>query len=383
MGKSTTKRARSNRRVKFTVEMANTTDLLLDDQNPRLHPDERGDPQSKLMVIMLERFAIDEIAESICSAGFLPLDPFVGYKTAKGLVVLEGNRRLASLQLLLDATLCPERFQDRWAGFRRRVPAGTRNTIKAIEVRVAADRAHADVLSYIGFRHVNGVLAWAAEEKAAYIAMLVERHKWSYKQIADNIGSKRHFVEKLYVGHRLVEQAKTEHVPGFDRMRQQFGVLDRAMQSPKIRAFLGVTFPDDPKKSRKPSTKPKRNLEEFARWTFGTDEHKKGLEDSRDLTKWGTVLASPDAIRYLRTADDPRFDRAYAKSGGLKEGLVDGLMGAADRLEEAIPLIRRHKSDPEVRRAVNRCADYFVQILRYFPSIQKDQGIRVQDDKAS
>lgn len=380
MRKPTTTRAGSNRRVKFTEKKANTTNLLLDEQNPRLHPDERGVSQKELIEIMLERFAIDEIAESICSAGFLSLDPFVGYKTAKGLVVLEGNRRLATLQLLLDAKLCPIRFQGRWDKLRKRVPAGTRSAIKEITVQVAADRAHADVLSYIGFRHVNGVLEWGAEEKAAYIAMLVERHKWSYKKIADNIGSKRHFVEKLYVGHRLVEQAKTEDVPGFDRMRKQFGVLDRAMQSPKIRGFLGVTFPGDPRKSRKPSRKPKRNLEDFARWTFGTDVHKKVLEDSRDLTKWGTVLASPDAIRYLRTAADPRFDRAYAKSGGLKEGLVDGLMGAADRLEEAIPLIRRHKSDRDVQRAVTRCADYFVQILRYFPSIQNDQGIRVQDD---
>jgi len=95
------------------------------------------------------------------------------------------------------------------------------------------------------------------------------------------------------------------------------------------------------------------------------------------------VLASPDAVWYLRTADDPRFDRAYAKSGGLKESLVDSLQGAADRLEEAIPLIRQHASDSNVQRAVNRCADYFVQILRYFPDIQKRQRIKVQDDKAS
>lgn len=382
MSKTTTKRGSSNRRVSFVTREELTHTLLLDDQNPRLHPDERGTSQQKLIEIMLERFAIEEIAESICSAGFLPLDPFVGYKTTKGLVVLEGNRRLATLKLLQDPKLCPKRFQNRWNEYRKRVPDSTRKAIKKIKLQVPADRAHADVLSYIGFRHVNGVLEWNAEEKAAFIATLVEEHKWSYKRIADNIGSKRHFVEKLYVAHRLVEQAKKEHVPGFDKMRQQFGVLNRALQSPNIRDFLGVTFPDDPKRSRKPSTKSKRDVEEFVRWTFGTDDDKPVLEDSRDLTKWGTVLASKDAVRYLRTADDPRFDRAYAKSGGLKEGLVESLLGAADRFEEAIPLIRQHKSDSEVQRAVNRCADYFVQILAYFPAVQKKQRIKVKDDKA-
>lgn len=383
MGKTATKRRSSTRRVEFKRKEVKTTKLLFDDQNPRLHPDERGSSQRDLINIMLERFAIDEIAESICSAGFLPLDPFVGYNTAKGLVILEGNRRLATLQLLLDPSLCPKRFQDRWDKFQKRISAGTRSTIKEISVQVIADRAHADVLSYIGFRHVNGILEWDAGEKAAYIALLVEKHGWSYKQIADSIGSKRSYVEKSYIGYRLVEQAKAEKVSGSDKMRQQFGVLNRALQTAKIREFLGVTSPNDPKKSRRPARKAKRNLEEFVRWTFGTDEKKAVLEDSRQLTKWGTILASQDAVRYLRTAEDPRFERAYAKSGGLKDSLVDGLLGAADRLEEAIPLIRKHKSDKEVKEAVNRCADYFVQVLRYFPSIQEDQGITLQDDSIS
>lgn len=383
MSKTTSKRASSNRRLTFSTQEARTPDLMLDDQNPRLHPDERGVSQKKLIEIMLERFAIDEIAESICSAGFVPLDPFVGYKTTKGLVVLEGNRRLAALKLLRDPELCPKRFRDRWDGFRTTLSSRTRNAIEEITVQVARDRTHADVLSYIGFRHVNGVMEWKAAEKAVYIAMLVDKHGWSYDQVAENIGSKRQYVEKWYVGHKLVEQAKSQHVSGSERMRNQFGVLHRALQAPKIREFLGVEFPDDPKKSRRPCTKPERDLEEFVRWTFGTDEHKAVLEDSRDLTKWGTVLASSDAVRYLRTADDPRFDRAYAKSGGLKEGLLDSLQGAADRLEEAIPLIRQHKSDSDVQRAVDCCADYFVQILRYFPDIQTKQRIKVQDDRAS
>ncbi len=380
---ATSRKSASGQHAPFPLSRAKTLDLLLDDENPRLPPEDRGASQPKLVEIMLERFAIDEIAESICAAGFLPLDPFVAYETSKGLVVLEGNRRLATLKLLLDPGACPKRFADRWDAFRARITPEIRQAIEWIDVYVAASRANADVLSYIGFRHVNGIMPWDAAEKAAYIANLVEKHGWSYQQVAEIIGSKRQFVEKWYIGYRLVAQAQSQHVPGFERMRDQFGVLHRALQAPKIRDFLGVTFPGDPKKSRKPCTRSHRDLEEFVRWTFGTDDHKPVLEDSRDLTKWGTVLESQDAVRYLRTADDPRFDRAYAKSGGLKEGLVDSLQGAADRLEEAIPLIRQNVGDADVQRAVDRCADYFVQILRYFPGIQKEQNIRVQDDRAS
>jgi hypothetical protein len=158
----------------------------------------------------------------------------------------------------------------------------------------------------------------------------------------------------------------------------RFGVLTRSLQSPGVTRFLGVGFPRDPEKSLEPSTKPNRNLEDFVRWTFGIGEDVKPvLEDSRDLTKWGQILDSDDAIRYLRTARDPRFERAFSKSGGLREGLVDSLMTAADYLAESVPLIKQHKELEDVQSAVERCTDYLSQILVHLPEIAKKQGLEL------
>jgi hypothetical protein len=145
-----------------------------------------------------------------------------------------------------------------------------------------------------------------------------------------------------------------------------------------VTRFLAVEFPRDPKKSETPSKAPNRNLEDFVRWTFGVDkEIKPVLEDSRDLTKWGQVLDSEDAVRYLRTAKDPRFERAFSKSGGLREGLVDSLMTAADYLAESVPLIKQHRELPDVQNAVERCTDYLSQILVHLPEIAKKQGLEL------
>jgi hypothetical protein len=334
---------------------------------------------------MLDLFAIEEIAESICSAGFVPLDPFIGYSAGGKTVILEGNRRLATLKLLLDSELTPERYKNTWAEFRKRLTPEIKREIQEIPVVLYADRKNADVLAYIGYRHANGIMGWDAEEKAAFIAQLVEDKSinWSYAEIARKIGSKAPQVEKLYVAHRLIEQAKEEDVAGADIMRNSFGVLTRAIQSPGVTKFLGVKFPRDPKKSTRPSSAPKRDLEDFVRWTFGTDEAKPVLEDSRDLTKWGQILDSDESVRYLRTAEDPRFDRAYAKSGGQMQGLVDSLLAAADRLSEAVPLVRQHRQEIDVQKAVERCADYTAQILRHFKEIAKRQGLKVEDDSTS
>jgi len=329
---------------------------------------------------MLEQFSIDEIAESICSAGFLPLDPFIGYQEQNKTYMLEGNRRLATIKLLLQPELTPPRFARAWDAFRGRLRPECKAAMKKINVLVYKDRRDATVLSYVGFRHVNGVLPWQAEEKAAFIANLLEDKnlRWSYDEVARKIGSKRAYVEKLYVAHRLIEQATDEEVPGTARMRSAFGVLTRALQSPGVVKFLGVEFPNDPKKSSRPCTKPKRDLEDFVRWTFGTEDVKPVVEDSRDLTKWGQALESQESVRYLRTAKDPRFERAYAKSGGLREGLIDALLAASDYLAEAVPLVRQHKGEEDVQRGVGRCADYLAQILVHFPSIAEQQGLEVR-----
>ncbi len=356
-------------------------DLALDPENPRLPPAFKNRPEKQIIEVMLDRFAIHEIAESICTAGFVPLDPFVAYDDGKRVVVLEGNRRLATLKLFLDPSLTPERYKNTWAEFRERLKPETKKAIAEISVLVYSSRRNADVLAYIGYRHASGILGWEAEEKAAFIARLLEDKDigWSYEEIARTIGSKAPHVEKLYVAHRLIEQATELDMAGADRMRSSFGVLTRALQSPGVQEFLGVKFPRDPKKSQNPVTASERDFEDFVRWTFGTDEVKPLLEDSRDLTKWGQILKSPESTQYLRTATDPRFDRAYAKSGGLKQGLVDSLLGAAENLEYAVPLVRQHRGDPEVERAMERCVDYVAQMLVQFPGIAKRQGLKIED----
>src|SRR3989304_493678 len=297
-------------------EVLNPLDLLLDPFNPRLPPSEKGKSQERLIEVMLEVFSIHEIAESICSAGFLPVDPFIGYRDGGSVYVLEGNRRVATLQLLLRPELAPPRFAKTWQEFRDRLDDSAISKFKRIPILVYADRRDAGIIAYIGYRHVNGFLPWDAQEKAAYIARLIEDKGigWTYKEIADRIGSKPSYVEKLYVAHRLIEQSNSADVPGTENMRNKFGVLTRALQSPGVNRFLELDFPNDPKKSRKPSGKPNRELEDFVRWTFGIgDEVKPVLEDSRDLTKWGQILDSDDAVRYLRASKDPRFERAFSK----------------------------------------------------------------------
>ena len=360
-------------------------DIDLDPENPRFTPEQRGKSQRQVIEILLEQHNLDEIAESICAGGFVPLDPFIVIRQNGKLTMVEGNRRLAVVKLFLAPALTPPRYAREWDDFRSRVSPEALAAMRRIQVWVYPDRKALELVSYIGYRHVTGIKEWDTEQRAAYAAELLEDKsgEWAYSRVAEVMGTKAAYVEKLYVAHRMCEQAFARDIEGADRMRDKFGILLRLIQASNVRNFLGIDLPGDPKKSRNPVTKPERDFEDFVRWGFGTETHKKILEDSRDITKYGQILASEESVRYLRASKEPSFERAYEKSGGRREGLVDNLYGAEIRLEEAVPLVREYREDKAVGNGVKRCTSYMVQILRYFPAVQQDEGLIVQDVASS
>ena len=329
---------------------------------------------------MAEKFKLEELAESIVASGYRPFDPLIGARQKNQIVVLEGNRRVAAIKLLLNPDLGPEKIRPRWRALAARLTADARDKMSKLDITVYPNRDDVDVESYIGFRHVTGVLPWPAFEKASYIAKMVA-DRLSYDEIAERLGSYPSHVERHYIAYRLVRQAIEEEIVGADRMEQFFGVLLRALQAPDIAEFLGVTFPKDAAKSRSPIDKKHIGaLQDFVRWTFGTDDQTRVVSDSRQLTKWGKILNSADAVRYLRSASAPSFDRAWYKSGGQAESLVEALHAAADRLEESVPTISKtYARDPDVVEGVRRCTQYLVKILRYFPSLAKKYNIDTSD----
>lgn len=356
------------------IDSANPLDIRLDPDNPRLPPAQRGGDQAELIQLLIRSFHLDDLGRSIAEKGYLPYDPIVTFRNEEGnLVVREGNRRIAVLQLLLNPNRAPEGKRARWKDLAKRA-SGHQATMSPIPVFVAENPDEPSLLAYIGFRHVSGILQWKSFEKAQYIAQLVEKGL-DYSQVAREIGSRSDAVERHYVAHQLVDQAKSLDIPGHKVPRRYFGILLRALNTPGTRAFLGLEYPGDTDKSRRPVPGNKSQaLAEFVKWTFGTDDDAPVVEDSRQLSKWGTILESAEALSYLRSAGRPTFERTLFKAAGEKESVVDLLSQAATRLEEAIPHIRRNKDDKDVHQFADLCADYISQILINFPEIAKKYG---------
>src|SRR5580700_3461590 len=80
--------------------------LLLDAENPRLveYGLTAGATQFDILRVLWERMAISELAMSIAYNGYFEHEPLfaITHPGSEDLVVIEGNRRLAAVKLLLD-----------------------------------------------------------------------------------------------------------------------------------------------------------------------------------------------------------------------------------------------------------------------------------------
>jgi hypothetical protein len=361
------------------IEQMNPLGIQLDPYNPRLSAEEEGSDQAQLIQVMIRRFKIEELAESILESGYLPFDPLVGYRTDGSVVVREGNRRIAALKLLLNPTLAPERNQARWDELSRSLSTEKREGLEIVEIQVYDDPENIDLTTYLGFRHVTGALKWPALEKASFMAELVQQG-WDYRSIAKRIGSYGKHVERHYVAFQVVQQSTTLEISGAEFIRQRFGVLLRALQTPGIRNFIGVAYPDDPERSREPvPTEREQEFRDFVKWTFGTDDVGPVVSDSRQLSDWGQILESPEALSYLRRSSRPSFERAWFRSGGQAQSVAESLFIAADHLQEVVPLVSALTDKSEVRAGFGQCARFFRQVLTHFPDIGREYGLDIDD----
>lgn len=139
-------------------------DLLLDDENPRfviLGNRKQEDIRRYLLTY-----------EDVCAlvggindyGGLLPGERIVALKRDDKYVVIEGNRRTCSLQILLDPNLVPE-------GFQHRIPKASdeiKNNCQTIEVDLVPNREAA--LALMTRRHIDGVKQWKPLAKKQFSA---------------------------------------------------------------------------------------------------------------------------------------------------------------------------------------------------------------------
>jgi hypothetical protein len=187
-------------------------DLHLDARNPRLV--ECGisprDGEEKILEVLWNKMAVDEVAMSIAASGYWPYEPLIVTQENGHTVVVEGNRRLAAVKVLCSTAL----REKLGVTDLPRLPAAALKELEALPAIHVAKRE--DAWRYLGFKHVNGPAQWRSCAKAQYIAFVHNKTGETLEAIAAQIGDRHRTIQKLYRALMVIEQAERAGVYGRD-----------------------------------------------------------------------------------------------------------------------------------------------------------------------
>lgn len=364
--------------VSTEISFESIDHLFLDPMNPRLgrHRRSRKTPQDRLLEIM-KTWVIEELALSYLeSEGFWTHEPLIVVAEElygkERLVVVEGNRRLAALKYLrfaLDNEKVPPKWEAMISDYD--IPVDLFDKVP----HVMAD-SREDVQAFLGFRHVTGIKQWGADEKACFIATLIDKNGFTYKQVARKIGSQAPTVRKHYIAYRLLLQAENV-VDEFESIRaeERFALLYMMLGTAGAKQYLHIDGTGEPKDVKEPVPKEHfPNLANFCRWLFGTSKTPNLVTDTRQVAYFGRILESKDAVEYLEKTQNPRFEVALRVSGGDEEETIRYIRDATHNIELALMRAHAFKDSVEMQETVKRFGNDALQLLNIFPKIKQQLG---------
>ncbi|MGA2281163.1 MAG: ParB N-terminal domain-containing protein [Verrucomicrobiota bacterium] len=319
------------------AQMIQVDDLLYDSRNPRFPKTLLGADEPGAIKWMLDNANIIELMNSIGEQGYFQGEPLVVVSSAvhpAKFEVIEGNRRLTAVKLLRNPALAPIKKKSV-----AEVAAGAKN--KPDKLPCLEYSKPEEVLHFLAFRHVTGILAWDPLQKARYLKRLAETKELKKldavelrRHLAKEIGSTPNYVARLIAGlavFEALEEAEFFGIPNLDAEGDRYSVLTTAVTSyNNIAHYLGLENVTDDQVSKIK----KQNLEKLARWLFERNaEGVTRVPESRALKKLNRVIAKREALDRFESGRS--LDEADLFTEGPLETFRAALEGAKSRLEVA------------------------------------------------
>ncbi|MBF9058757.1 chromosome partitioning protein ParB [Rhodobacterales bacterium HKCCSP123] len=327
--------------------------LKLDPENPRL-PKYVGRSQQEMFEFLAKTSSIDELMSAIAENGFFAAEAVIAIFDGENYTVVEGNRRITAVLLLAGQTFdgITKRIID--------VREHARHRPSRLPVYVCEDRA--EVLNYLGNRHIAGVKAWGALAKARYIRQIFDTtssSKTFYDRcldVARVIGSRRDFISRTLRALSILELAE-EHeyfqLRGVDEETVKFSIISTAVDYQGVNEFLFSDHIDG--EAHIPAVPNFDRVREFFSWLFERKpDNTTLLGESRNLSRLSKVLANEEGLNAIRTGAS--LDQAYLITTGIDDDF-DVLCNQIQRhLREAISIVSDVKPTEERQDLANSIA---------------------------
>ncbi len=317
------------------IEPMNVSDLTFDTRNPRLSEFELSDKseETDLIRILWESMDVRELVMSIAASGFFPHEPVIVAREDDKNIVIEGNRRLAAVKILLKPDLAADLKAD---------VSITEHAKKALTKIPTISGTRRGAWRYLGFKHVNGPAKWSSYAKSKYIASVHMDYRIPLEDIARQIGDTHRTVQRLFRGFMVIKQAERLKVfDRHDRWRKHFAFshLYTGIHYPGIGSFLGLHPEDEENPEPVPSAKTDE-LREIFLWMYGSKRENTPpvvVTQNPHLRRLAAVVDNRQALSALRDGID--LAEAWELSRPSSSVFEDHLHAAKRSLQKAHGMI--------------------------------------------
>ncbi|MFN8671851.1 MAG: hypothetical protein U0457_07150 [Candidatus Sericytochromatia bacterium] len=278
-------------------------DLELDKENPRLPKSMSKISEDDIINFFLTDTSLLELMLAIGKNDFFEGEQLLVVPSSNNkYIVVEGNRRLASVKLLNNpniATIYTNKIGliiQESTYFPKEIPCLVFNNKN-------------EILKYLGYRHITGVKPWKLLEKARYVTNLKKSFYNetsiidSSREIAKMIGSRKDYVKRLLVGYEIYENIENNgfyNIKELDDTTFHFNYIADSLSRENIEAFLGV----DLNKEKPLENINYVNLKNLINWFFNKDLPNKIIADSESLTALNKVLANDKALESFKKGEN-------------------------------------------------------------------------------
>ncbi len=348
--------------------------LRFDAFNPRLPLVYEQREDADIIEWMLEDASLLDLISSIANNGYFAGEPIVVVQTeGEDFIVIEGNRRLAAVKLLLNPQLATVKKNQILEIIKEREFQLLPTTLPCY---LLSSREEAD--DYLGFRHVTGVKSWGALEKAKYTFKLYEDNKDKlqappsviYKKLAKKIGSKGAYIQRMIVGYRLfqkIENAKFYGIPDLSEESFDFSLLtDAATKYSKLQSFLGIDLDSNNELENVDFQK----LAELTHWLYAKNsENRTRVGESRNIRILNAIVEDSLALKYFR--DGRTLEEASRLTSIVDDSFTDLITTALSNVRDAlqyIALIKNAKGSD-----IDRLKELNQQIVFLYRTLENKQ----------
>ena len=350
----------TDQRIEGEIVQWPVEQMRLDPENPRLAETQRDATQSELLQTFYTAYELEPLLLSLSQHGYFSEEPLIGIRSIERpsgteiFTIVEGNRRLAALQILLfdgarDAVAAE--------GLPELAP-GVLGKLNPVPVKEYFSRS--DVVPYLGVRHIRGVKDWDPLAKARYVRWL-KNDGYSVPDIVRIVGGRRDVVQRWLLTLFTLEQSNVVSDSPWSESPDEFKFswLYTSLGYARIRGHLGLGEEElaDPQ----PNPVEAENSDALIQHMHDLYGPPPGnprlakVKDSRQIRQLAAVYASPQALDLLR-AGEP-LTEAYSRSVGEQEELLDYLRRINRDLERAISIAHRHKGQAHILRLAEQAAD--------------------------